>query len=334
MYDWIRMAEEGRLPEQVRSGATVADAAEKWLRYRKSRGAGLSRTTERTYASALRIRILPELGHLPIEAVTTRVVEDWIESQRSRSRYAPGTINKDRAILHGIFECVPRFWPGVAEVNPVRRVEPVHDPQIIPTVIPLAELGEILRHCPTSDWRVFFLTGAVLGLRLGELVALRWSAIDFQRKTVVVTDNRPADAPVKQRKNGKPLTTSLPVELARELTEYRQGSRFAGDDDLVFPNSIGGFRSQKSVRIAWRRAQDRAEVGPYLVKDLRSTCASLLQEVSSPMVSTVALGHSDVRITRDRYIDASVVPLAVGQAMDTAFLPLFRADCGNGSDSG
>lgn len=323
MYEWCRMAEEGRLPEQVRTGATVSDAAERWLQYRRSRGSGLSQTTERTYLSALRTRILPGLGSLPIEAITTRVIEDWIERQRSSGRYAPATINKDRAILHGIFECVPRYWPGIAEVNPVKRVEPIHDPVSEPTVIPIEELNRILRCCSSNDWRLFFLMGAVLGLRLGELVALRWRSIDFDRGTVLVSENRPSDAPVKVRKNGKALTTSLPVQLSTALAMYRAKSSFSSDEDLVFPNSLGRYRSQKTIRGEWKDAQSRASAGPYLVKDLRSTCASLLQEVSSPVVSTIALGHSDMRITRDRYIDGSRVPTSVVVAMDAAFAGLF-----------
>jgi integrase len=326
MYEWLRQAEEGRLPEQVRSGATVADAAERWLRYRKSRGAGLSPTTERTYVSALRRRILPALGHVPIEAVTTRVIEDWIDDQRGSGHYAPATVNKDRAILHGIFECVPRYWPGIAEVNPVKRVEPIHDPLAIPAVIPLEDLALILGNCDSEDWRLFFLADAVLGLRLGELIALRWSAIDFERGTVSVTENKPSDAPLKARKNGKALTTSLLPGLATEFLDLRRRSRCSGDDDLVFPNSVGRYRSQKTVRMAWGRAQQKAGVGPYRIKDLRSTCASLLQEVSTPMVSTIALGHSDVRVTRDRYIDGSVVPTAVAEAMGRAFSGLLGGE--------
>ena len=319
MYEWLRLAEAGLLPEQVRTGATVADAADRWLKYRKSRGNGLSATTERTYVSALRRRILPAFGHLPIESVTTRLVEDWMEDQLNSGLYEPATINKGRSILHGIFECVPRYWPGVAEVNPISRVEPIHDPQSAPTVIPVDELNAILRSCPSEDWRLFFLTGAVLGLRLGELLALRWSAIDFDTGTVSVTENKPSDAPIKSRKNGKPLTTSLPIELAAQLRARMERSPFQTDQDLVFPNSVGRYRSQKTVRAAWDGAVRDAGVGPYRVKDLRSTCASLLQEVSSPVVSTVALGHSDLRITRDHYINAAVVPTAVGEAMSAAF---------------
>ncbi len=322
MYEWLKQANEGRLPEQLRSGATVADAAERWLRYRKSRGSGLSPTTERTYVSALRRRILPSFGHLPIEAVTTRVIEDWIDDQRHSGRYAPATINKDRAILYGIFECVPRYWPGTAEINPVRRVESLHDPLSTPMVIPIGDLNLILQSCESDDWRVFFLTAAVLGLRLGELIALRWSAVDFERGTVSISENKPSDAPVKARKNGKTLTTPLIPALSVELHGWRQRSAFPNDSDLVFPNSVGRHRSQKSVRTAWYRAQTEAAVGPYKIKDLRSTCASLLQQVSSPMVSTIALGHSDLRVTRDRYIDSSVVPTVVAEAMGLAFSQL------------
>lgn len=79
--DWLRgvmdEARRGTLPGMVRTGATFADAAAEWLRYIEHDRQRKASTLE-TYRSLLRWHILPAFGELPLESITTSMIERWI----------------------------------------------------------------------------------------------------------------------------------------------------------------------------------------------------------------------------------------------------------------
>jgi hypothetical protein len=69
----------------VRTGATFADASTEYLRYiehdrlRKP-------STLRGYRSAIEAHLLPAFGSMPVEAMTTRVIERWIPTVEGSAR--------------------------------------------------------------------------------------------------------------------------------------------------------------------------------------------------------------------------------------------------------
>ena len=79
--DWLRdvmdQARRGTLPGLVRTGATFADAADEWLRYIE-RDRGRKPSTLQGYRSALNAHLLPAFGSMPVEDVTTEVIERWL----------------------------------------------------------------------------------------------------------------------------------------------------------------------------------------------------------------------------------------------------------------
>ena len=61
----------------VRTGATFADAAAEYLRY-VEHDRGRKPSTLRGYRSVIQAHLLPAFGELPVEAVTTELIEEWI----------------------------------------------------------------------------------------------------------------------------------------------------------------------------------------------------------------------------------------------------------------
>ncbi|MFZ0091460.1 MAG: N-terminal phage integrase SAM-like domain-containing protein [Solirubrobacteraceae bacterium] len=78
---WLREvldeARRGTLPGKVRTGATFADAAAKYLRYIEH-DRGRKPSTVRGYRSVIQAHLLPAFGELPVEAVTTEAIERWL----------------------------------------------------------------------------------------------------------------------------------------------------------------------------------------------------------------------------------------------------------------
>jgi hypothetical protein len=91
--DWLRstleQARRGTLPGMVRTGVTFADAAAEYMRYIEQ-DRGRKPSTLRGYRSALNAHLLPAFGEMPIESITTGLIEAWIAgfegSARSRNK--------------------------------------------------------------------------------------------------------------------------------------------------------------------------------------------------------------------------------------------------------
>ncbi len=98
---WLRSvldeARRGTLPAVVRTGATFTDAAAEWLRYIEQ-DRRRKPSTVAGYRAIVRSQLLPAFGELPLESVTTAMIECWIGSLgRSTS-----TRMKALVLLHGI----------------------------------------------------------------------------------------------------------------------------------------------------------------------------------------------------------------------------------------
>ena len=74
-----------RCPGMVKTGATFADAADEWLRY-VEHDRGRKPSTVAGYRSLLRSQLLPTFGELPIESITTPMIEGWSRASTARPR--------------------------------------------------------------------------------------------------------------------------------------------------------------------------------------------------------------------------------------------------------
>jgi Phage integrase, N-terminal SAM-like domain len=84
---WLREvleeARRGTLPGMVRTGATFADAAAEWLRY-VEHDRGRKPSTLLGYRSIVSAWLLPAFSELPIESITTAMIESWLRLLRAQ----------------------------------------------------------------------------------------------------------------------------------------------------------------------------------------------------------------------------------------------------------
>jgi len=111
------------------------------------------------------------------------------------------------------------------------------------------------------------------------------------------------------RESGKSSAAGRGVPMAprvaRELELHFQRSRFAADDDLVFPNPLTGSPQQRSeVHRRFKRTLRRAALREEMkFHGLRHTFATRLAAAGVPLVKLQEwLGHEDI-VTTQIYID-------------------------------
>jgi integrase len=150
--------------------------------------------------------------------------------------------------------------------------------------------------------KALYHTAIQLGMRLAELLDLRWSDVDLAAGTLIIRQGK-TESSVR--------TLPLSASLRQVLTEhwsYQHDERLARGTDWketgrVFPSEVGTRITPGSLHRHFKRSLAAADL-PTTTRwhDLRHTCASLLLQsgVSLKTVSDL-LGHSTTAITADIY---------------------------------
>jgi len=116
---------------------------------------------------------------------------------------------------------------------------------------------------------------AYAGLRLGELLALRWRDVDFLGRAITVGRAMSAGTETST-KSGRVRRVPLPDQAAAALDRVGRRGDFTDPDELVFSNALGRSLDPSALRRRYRRAQDAAGLRPLRWHDLRHTYRSLL----------------------------------------------------------
>jgi integrase len=154
----------------------------------------------------------------------------------------------------------------------------------VPEVLELFELQLLLSKLFVRE-RTLALLDAATGLRVSELLALRWSDVDFENLELKVTRSiwHQVVGNCKTEASAKPV----PIDsyMAEDLLRWRRQSDYASDDDFVFASE-----TMKGKR-------------PYY--KFRHSFGTLLK-ANGEDVKTVQelLRHANSRITLDVYTQA------------------------------
>jgi site-specific recombinase XerD len=211
-------------------------------------------------------------------------MQAWIDEIGANSKAAANrTVDVMRAVINwGIRQELIPVIP-----NPCTRVDRFRIASRERFIAP----GEFTRIRAALDeeapiMRDFFWLLLLTGARKGNMLAMRWSAIDLDLATWTI----PAD----EHKNGKSHIVTL-CELAMIILQRRKQA--AGQSIWVFPGKVPGAHLQDAKR-AWERVRSRAGIEDLRIHDLRRTLASYLaMSGENQYVIAKALGHADIRST-------------------------------------
>jgi integrase len=193
-----------------------------------------------------------------------------------------------------------------------------------------SELEALLRSVPAGIFSdtdgALFLTAAYTGLRRGELLALRWSDIDWLAAKIRVRRAyvRGGYTTPKSRRGSRAVP--LAVRLAAELELHFKRSIYQADDDLVFPHPRTGHPLDPSkLARRFKAALRAAQVRQVRLHDLRHTFGTRMAAAGVPLRTLQEwLGHQDIQTTMiysdyqpDDRREAELVERAFGQGPNT-----------------
>jgi integrase len=291
----LNQIRRGTLPGLVKTGATFADAASEFLRHAEH-DRQLKPSTLRGYRSVLNARLLPAFGERPIEQISSEEVEGWRAQLDGLSNNSKNHI---LLLLHGIFARACKVYR--LPVNPVSAVErhPVRLSGDIEVFSP-EEIFALVRAAESEQDGALFLTAAFTGLRLGELIALRWRDVDLANSVLRVRASFTVGV-LTAPKSGKVRSVPLAPDVAQALVKLAERELFTGEDDLVFSSLAGSHLDDSALRRRYKRALQKAGLRQLRFHDLRHTFGTRMIAKADIRRVQEWMGHADVQTTM-RYL--------------------------------
>jgi integrase len=288
-------AQRGRLPGQVRTGATFGDAVREWLRY-VEHDRRRAASTVADYRGVAYYSLLPEFGDdTPLEAITVDRVDEWRARLQREGRLSNRTITKQLVMLGGIFKRAQRVWGLPA--NPAMGVErpPVRRTGDFDVLSPI-EVEMLAAAAETEQEAALFTTAAFSGLRMGELRALRWVDVEFEKRLIHVKRSF-TRAELGDTKSHKVRSVPMIDQVAKVLADLSMRELFTEPEDLVFPNSVGNFFDDAKLRRRYLKALERAGLKRIRFHDLRHTFGTLAVQAFPLSDVKAYMGHADIQTT-------------------------------------
>jgi hypothetical protein len=139
-----------------------------------------------------------------------------------------------------------------------------------------------------------FLTAAFTGLRQGELLALRWRDVDFERRVIRLHRTYKSGNGVDTPKSGRGRSVPMADEVAQALARLGEREDHTGDDDLVFRGPRGHVNAQK-LGYRYKAALRRAGLRELRFHDLRHTFGTIAINGADIVQVQAWMGHADIK---------------------------------------
>ena len=251
--------------------------------------------------------IRPWIGDRSVDEVTPETIAAWqaklLEAGGAKNgrSLSPNTVRLARAPLNGAFKYAR--VNGLADRNPLTDVPVPRRRRSIPKHWSPEQARDFLARTEGdplwSVWAVLLGTG----LRIGELVALRWANVDLDRRALRVVDFVSALGYEVLESEGKSHDAVRTVDVDRHLVEVLQAQhKQTGSWEFVFCRAGGDpFHPQY---LSKQLAQESTACGlPRLTAHgLRHTSATLmLASGVAPKIAAERLGHADATLFSNLY---------------------------------
>jgi integrase len=290
----LASARRGDLAGAVRTGATFSAAAAEWLRYAEQERA-CKPTTLTDYGNMVRV-LNRTFGDQAVESVTTESIERWKTAFMAERKRSNRTLQKYLVVLHSIFKRAMKVY-GLPR-NPAATVErPRLARRAGIDVFSSEEVLALVRAAANDQDGVLFLTAAFTGLRMGELLALRWEDVDFEAEAIRVRHSWTAGREGTP-KSGRGRAVPMMDDVAQALARLGQRERWTGEQDLVFCDPIGRHLGYKSLSRRYKEALSDAGLRQLRFHDLRHTFGTHAIRAADPREVMEWMGHADIQTTQ------------------------------------
>jgi integrase len=283
---------------------TVSAFLDRWLEVSKER---VKPRTLFRYAELIRLHVKPSLGATQLTKLRPLHIEELYGLLRKRG-LSGTTVLQVHRVLHAAFNQAVNWL--LLDRNPADAVKAPRKTSQEAASLTAEQIPSLLQAVDGSQLELPVLIAVGTGMRLGEVLGLRWQDVDLEdatarvRQTLQITMQ--FDTP-KSHRSTRSLT--LPGFLVHDLRSHRktQNERrlLLGESwrdlDLVCERGDGLPLRPDTISKQFRTATKAAGLN-ITFHGLRHTHASLMLSAGADLkVTSARLGHSSISITADLY---------------------------------
>lgn len=235
------------------------------------------------------------------------------------------------------------------EKNPVDKFELPSIEKAVIDYLSMIELHQVMDAVRGTNIEMPVMIALMYGLRRSEVIGLKWSAIDFERKTLSVIGKVVA-VKVEDDKRGLlfdnkgktasstrvlPLLPQIEQLLVKHKGEVKSNREFFGNtyctdyEDFICVNNYGQLIKPDYCSTHFKRLIKRLGINKNVTfHGLRHSCASLLLHLGYDVKEIqVWLGHSNYQITADIYAHVDMrSKMAMGDKLSESFSNFGKKD--------
>ena len=314
-----RLRAELEPPKEVgdlSSDMLFADYLREWLEIAKGR---LAVATYSSYAAMINKPIGPYFRqrNLTLRELEARHLQMFYSEMLRKVK--PNTVIHYHAIIHSALKYAVKT--DMLVQNVADKVDRPKKNSFQPVFLSAEEMQKMFEALRGTKLELPVLVAAFYGFRRGEMLGLKWDAIDFERGTISVirtvttitvdgkqTEIEQQSAKTKSSLRTLPLIGSfreyfLQVKEAQELNKQICGNCYNHEyDGFVFVDELGERMRANYLTSAFPKFLENHGLRRMRFHDLRHSCASLLLSNGISMKQIqIWLGHSTFSTTADIY---------------------------------
>ena len=256
--------------------------------------------TQKSYAYFIRVHLIPALGDFRLRDIDREPIQTMLNAKLAAG-LAWETVHHLQCALSKILGTAVEW--GYIEANPVRMTRlPRRRRTYSKVVLAPVELRLLAARLPEPS-RSLVLLLMLTGLRIGELLALRWRNVDLATGLIRVEETV-YEGHFDEPKSRHSLRLIPLGPLAVAVLSERRGQGIVDSSTLVFSSRTGGSLDRRTLLSRQLKPAAKAVgLGNVTWHLLRHSNATLHDSLGTPIGTVQALlGHSSSEITRQVYL--------------------------------
>ncbi len=302
-------ANEGRIAPGKRRFAYYCD---EWLQLSRDR---VKESTYNKYQSVLNLHVRPRLGHYPVKCLTTVEIERFSHALLYEENLSPKTVRDILIMLHSILKYTSRQHPLPMQLVQIPYPKDVRKEMRVLTRTEQARLIDFLLR-GRDETKFGVLLALLTGLRIGELCALRWRDVSLDERIIRVSatlqrlkvpeednDLRRTRIVISEPKSDNSARIIPLTDMALELCKRY----YVREPEAFVLTGCPQHLEPRTLQYRFQKYAFECRLEDVHFHTLRHTFATRCVEVEFEIKSlSEILGHSNPRITLERYVHSSV----------------------------
>ena len=287
---------------------TMPALIRQWLSVKKIT---ICESSYETYRITAESQVIPyfEKLNLPVQKITATNVQEYF-AYLAESGFKASTAPKHKSIIRASFEYAIDTL-GIIDKNPADKIKTAKRTKRIPSFYTEEQLQALFAAMEGAPIEAVTHLAAVFGLRRCEALGLKWSAIDWKRKTITVKHTAvrvgsavKLDDTVKEQASYRtlPLIKDMQIYLKKLYAHQRQMKALFGncynDNDYICKQDDGTLFDPNFVAKKFGSILKSKNLPKIRFHDLRHSSASLLINNGFSIKEVQEwLGHADIAST-------------------------------------